>query len=79
MGFTPQQVNAMSMWQFFAALNGYVEANSPKDGNRLSESEADDLFAWLEADNGNERVLSTETYWLDGDELVPAGRVTFAV
>lgn len=68
----------MSMWQFFAALNGFLEANSQKGGAKLSESEADDLFAWLEAANDG-LVLSTQTWWLDGDRLMPAGRVTFAV
>ena len=69
----------MSMWQFFASFNGYVAANSPKEGNKLSESEAEELFDWIEADNSNERELSTETYWLDGGRLVPAGVVRFAV
>jgi hypothetical protein len=64
------------MWQFFAALNGYVDANTPKDGNKLSEGEADDLFDWLERDTVA-GVLSTMTYWLDGDRLVPWRGVEF--
>lgn len=45
-GFTPQQVNEMSVWQFMAAVDGYVEANSTDDGS-LSAKEIDDLWDWL--------------------------------
>lgn len=32
MGFTPQQVNAMSPWEWAAAAEGYIEANAdPKE------------------------------------------------
>ncbi|QFT69603.1 hypothetical protein FIU93_22650 [Labrenzia sp. THAF35] len=47
MGFTPQQVNQMSMWQYMAALDGYIRANSPDDQSRLSDKEADEIFAWM--------------------------------
>lgn len=47
MGFTPQQVNEMSMWQFLAAVDGYVKANSAEDTGGLSESEKDDIAGWL--------------------------------
>lgn len=79
MGFTPQQVNQMSLWQWFAALNGYIAANSPRDGSKLTESEADDLFAWIEQDAGGSRVLSTQTWWWEGEWPEPAGRVTFTL
>lgn len=79
MGFTPQQVNDMSMWQFFAALNGFIEANSPKEGNKLTESEADDLFEWIERDGGGPRTLSTQTYWWDERGPISVGVVTFTV
>lgn len=42
MGFTPQQVNAMSMWQFFTA----AEVHKTEDG-KMSDKEADELFEWL--------------------------------
>jgi hypothetical protein len=48
MGFTPQQVNAMSMWQYLAVIEGYAAANSQDDG-KMSDKEADDLFAWTQA------------------------------
>jgi len=38
----------MSMWQFMAAVEGYVKANGPEDG-KMSDKEADDLFEWLKS------------------------------
>jgi hypothetical protein len=46
MGFTPQQVNEMSMWQFMAAVDGYVEANTADDRS-LTTKEIDELWDWL--------------------------------
>lgn len=45
-GFSPQQINEMSMWQFMAAVDGYVQANTPDDG-ALSPKEKDELADWL--------------------------------
>lgn len=36
------------MWEFAAALDGYVRANSPSKGDKLTEQQKDDLFDWLE-------------------------------
>jgi hypothetical protein len=47
MGFTPQQVNQMSVWQFLAAVDGYINANSPDDGS-LTSREVDELWAWID-------------------------------
>lgn len=65
------------MWQFNAAIEGWIKANSPKKDNTLSESEKDDLFAWIEAANTNRRTLKTMTYEWDGDRLLPVRRITF--
>lgn len=46
-GFTPQQVNEMSVWQFFAALDGYIKANSGGDGAELTGEELEDLWDWI--------------------------------
>lgn len=46
MGFTPQQVNDMSMWQFMAAVDGYIEANA-SDDVALTAKEVDELWSWL--------------------------------
>ena len=42
MGFTPQQVGDMSMWQFMAAADGYAKANGAEDNERPSE----DFLDW---------------------------------
>lgn len=77
MGFAPQQVDRMSMWQFFAALNGWAAAHSPQR-NKLSETEASELFDWISGP-GAARTLTTQTWWLDGDRLVRNRLVTFTV
>ncbi|MNL52494.1 hypothetical protein D3C87_1756780 [compost metagenome] len=46
-GFTPQQVNEMTVWQFMAAVDGYVEANTPDDGS-LTTQEIDELWDWVQ-------------------------------
>lgn len=39
----------MSVWQFFSALNGYIDANTPRERGKISgEAEADELFRWTE-------------------------------
>ncbi|QKC99176.1 hypothetical protein [Mesorhizobium sp. NZP2298] len=47
-GFTPQQVNEMSPWQYLAAVDGYIKANSSDDGE-LTAKEIDELWDWLKA------------------------------
>ena len=47
MGFSPTEVNQMSVWQFMAAVEGYVKANTPKDNGKLTGAEKDDLAGWL--------------------------------
>ncbi len=50
MGFTPQEVNGMSVWQFLAAADGYIQANSSEEGgSRLTEAEKDELFEWVQS------------------------------
>jgi hypothetical protein len=48
MGFSPQEVDRMSPWQFMAALEGFVSAHDPDGDKRLSDSEKDDLWQWLQ-------------------------------
>lgn len=77
MGFTPQQVDAMSLWQWLAALNGYADAHSGKDGAKLTEAEAEDLFDWIEANDNGPKWLKTQTYWWEGPWPEPMGVVEF--
>ncbi len=48
MGFTPQEVRAMSMFQYFAAVDGFIKANSIDDDKVLSDKEKDEIWDWLE-------------------------------
>ena len=46
MGFTPQQVDAMSMWEFGACSTGYAEAHGMSDkpkGEGMTEDRMRDL------------------------------------
>lgn len=52
-GYTPQQVNEMSMWQFMAAVDGYIKANTPDDG-KMTEPEVDELWDWLQSKETSE-------------------------
>lgn len=47
-GFTPQDIDGMSMWQFQAAVTGY---SAQFDDGGMTESEATDLFDWLQSQN----------------------------
>ncbi|WP_323034106.1 GTA-gp10 family protein [Pararhodobacter sp.] len=49
MGFTPQEVGEMSLWQFLAALDGYAKAHDPKSGQKLKAGEKDDLWEMVRA------------------------------
>ena len=48
MGFSPSEVDAMSMFQYFSALDGFMAAHSPDDDKSLSGKEKDELWAWID-------------------------------
>lgn len=79
MGWTVHDVKRASVWEFFAAWQGYVDANTPKQAAKLTAAEADELFEWIEQDQLVSKTLTTQTYWLDGAHLVPTGEVTFTL
>jgi hypothetical protein len=39
----------MSMWQFMAAVDGYIKAHSSEDKKTLSKAEENDLWKYLQA------------------------------
>ncbi len=51
LGFTPRDIKEMSMWEFMAALEGYVKANSADDG-KMSSAEVDDVWKWMQEKEG---------------------------
>lgn len=80
MGWDVQAVKRSSVWEFFSAWQGYVEANTPKQSGKLSEGEKDRIWERMqELDASPPGQLSTQTYTLDGLRLVPAAIVTFEV
>lgn len=48
MGFSPDEVDRMSLWQFMAAAEGFARANDPDAAKELSAGEADDLWKWMQ-------------------------------
>lgn len=55
MGFTPRDVNEMSVWQFVSAWEGYVKHHSGGKA-KMSEKESDDLFGWLQRQEAEGRL-----------------------
>lgn len=46
MGFTPREVDQMSLWEFSAASGGFMKANSSDE--TLSSEQAEALAAWID-------------------------------
>lgn len=45
MGYTPEQIDKMSIWEFDAVLEGYIDANSTEEtSNSLTDEETEILF-----------------------------------
>lgn len=79
MGWTVQDVKASSVWEFWQAFQGYVDANTPKQNGKLSEDDKDRIWQRMqELEAPSDAVLSTQTYRLQGARLVADGVVTFA-
>ena len=49
MGFSPAEVKKMSVFEYLAALDGFAEANNPEPAGKLSDTEKDELWEWLQA------------------------------
>ena len=80
MGWTVQDVKASSVWEFWQAFQGYVEANSPKQNNKLTEDDKDRIWQRMqELETPTDKAISTQTYVLDGERLVCAGVVEFSI
>jgi hypothetical protein len=60
MGFTPQQVDQMTVWQFFAAVDGFVKANGGAADSTLSETEKDEIWDWMQARAGSPTTLTPQ-------------------
>lgn len=51
MGFTPQEIDAMSVWQFMATVDGFQRAHDVNGDKKLSETQANELFDWVSGAN----------------------------
>jgi hypothetical protein len=49
MGFSPQQVGAMSLWQFFACADGWARANSPEAAKLSNDDDESGVRALFDA------------------------------
>lgn len=60
MGFSPAQIDAMSIWEFVAVLDGYIEANTVEDSKKvnLSEEEKEEMYNAIMERNAEEAALS---------------------
>jgi hypothetical protein len=38
----------MSVWQYLAAIDGYVAAHDPDADKRLTDKEEDELWDWIQ-------------------------------
>lgn len=76
MGWTVDQVKATSMWEFWSAWNGYVKANTPKGGEKLTEADKDYIWERMQDMEMPAGPLTTQTYLWDGRGFVGQGRVS---
>ncbi len=49
MGWSVDEVKRASMWEFMAALDGYIAHHSSEEDGKLSNSEVDELYEWLQS------------------------------
>lgn len=48
MGMSPAETLACSVFEYLAALDGFIEANDPEGDKKLSSAEKDDLWNWID-------------------------------
>lgn len=49
MGFAPQEVGAMSLWQFMACADAYARSKDPEAAKRSNDDSLDGIDAMLDA------------------------------
>lgn len=71
----------MSIWQFNAAIKGYVKANTSSDPRKFnSEEEKDEMWDWLQSqETKSKKTLSSIMYVWDGLKFTVEKRVNFEV
>ncbi|MGB3445740.1 MAG: hypothetical protein WBA48_03480 [Xanthobacteraceae bacterium] len=79
MGFTPQEVDRMSVWQYAAAVEGFNRANAADGGNKLSDAEKAELSEWILSAPTAVRGLLSIVYSWDGRDFAPVRTVSFEI
>lgn len=71
----------MSMYEFNAAVRGFIKANTPVEkGKFSSEEERDEVFEWLlKQDTPKKKTLKNRVYLWDGSEFIFQKEVIFEV
>ena len=70
MGMSPTEVDRQSLWQFAAAWNGYVAANTPDKGH-LTERQAEELFDWIDGPASVALAAPMPSFIWDGNTIKP--------
>lgn len=50
MGFSPRQVDAMSVWEFQAAVDGYLRANGAESNGGLTDADEEELWQMIQSE-----------------------------
>jgi len=79
MGFTPQEVDRMSVWQYVAVVNGFNRASSADGGNKLTDAERMELSEWILSAPTAPRRLSNIVYSWDGRGFSSVRAVSFEI
>lgn len=71
----------MSMYQFNAAVKGFIKANTPVEKGKFgSEEEKDEMFEWLMAqEKPSKKTLKNKVYLWDGINFIFQKEVVFEV
>lgn len=71
----------MSMYEFNAAVRGFIKANTTVEkGNFSSEEEKDEVFDWLMSQEiKNRKLLKNKIYLWDGINFIFQKEVLFEV
>lgn len=64
----PTEVDRQSLWQFAAAWNGFVAANTPDKG-QLTDQQVEELFDWIDDSPSADKVLLMSAFKWDGATL----------
>lgn len=71
----------MSIWQFNAAVKGYIKANTQKEkGQFRDEEEIDELWDWMQSQvKIYDKLLKNKVYLWDGLKFTLLKEVEFVI